>query len=61
MNKKITGVETDGNKVRDSLRSAREFHDQYVLHFNNKKLEHADIKAENEIARGEIKKEQRLA
>jgi hypothetical protein len=58
MYKKITGMETHGETVRDSLKNARAAHDAFVAHFNNKKAEYGDIKKENEVARAVLKKEE---
>ena len=59
--KKISGVQTDKETVRDHLRNARKDYVKSVEHFHDKKDEHKQLKEINEQLRNEMKREERMA
>ena len=61
--KKITGTheENDLDKVRDRARNARQEFQNMVGHYKDLRGEYLQIKANNELEREELKREERMA
>ena len=63
MYKKITGVADSGNleEVKRSVRNARSAFQDSVQHFKNKRGEYMQMKADNELEREVLRKEEKMA
>jgi hypothetical protein len=61
--KKITGTYEDNDleKVRERARAARAEFQSHVGHYKDLRQEYHKIKAENDIEREELKKEEKMA
>ncbi len=63
MFKKVTGTheENDLEKVRDRARDARAQFQGMVNHYKDLRQEYRNMKAQNEVEREELKREERMA
>ena len=63
MYKKISGVDQSGDieSVRSRIRNAHATFESYRQGFEEKKQEYREMKAENELEREQLRKEERMA